>query len=807
MSMRTQQLKLETPIKAHHTAQVGYDQHEEGKAFRQGYEIKLDLERAKLLTESYKQTEGLPMPIRRAKALQHILENMTLFIRDQELIVGNFAKDLNSVTHYPELQWRWVEKTTAPGKIYSDLLKENEWEELKEMHKYWQTRAVHGMERQFLPKGMEDAWKYKGQYFFSYHWEHSTPNYDKIFDIGPNGLLKEVKERKEKLSEESFNEEMDTEGLVDKHVFLDASEITITAFSNWIKRYAALAEDKAQKEEDKQRKMELLHIAKNCAWVSENPPETLIQALQLYWLIHMVTNYIELPMTGSGIRMDKSLGKFYEKDLKEGKISREGAQELIESVFVKFLETGFLHPPMWTGMGGGGLGWQSITIGGVDEYGNDACNELTLIIMDAMREIKAVAPPLSFRWHDKLNKRTIDKITETLAAGVSEPAIFNDKYMIPRLVSYGASLQDARNYAINACMWWVVPGKNICFRATNSGEFSLPKMLIFALNQGKDFKDEQISAVTPDLSTIKSLDDLIDVYMEHFHYNIKRLFTASNIGDTLYKKYLPRPFLSSFLDGCIERAQDCRDWVYEPDYRDAMILGVNNVANSLAAIKKLVFEEKKLTLEQMLDALKKNWKGFEDLHKECLSAPKFGNDDDYVDLITRDISIKIAEEVSTHKTIYGTNWCIDGSAATGPFMLGAMCEATPDGRINGEAFHDGSISPVMGTDVSGPTATLKSVAKVDPQRCWNQLFNQTFQPEYLKEPYNEVFANYLKTFADLGVHHVQFSIVGKEQLEEAQKVPDEHTNLLVRVCGYSAYFVDLSKDMQGWLIERTAQTF
>ena len=247
--------------------------------------------------------------------------------------------------------------------------------------------------------------------------------------------------------------------------------------------------------------------------------------------------------------------------------------------------------------------------------------------------------------------------------------------------------------------------------------------------------------------------------------------------------------------------------VYEPDYKDVMILGVNNVANSLAAIKKLVFEEQKFSLAEMITALKSNWENFNELHQLCLDAPKFGNDDDYVDLITRDISIKVSEEVNRHKTIYGTNWHVDGSAATAPFMLGAMCEATPDGRVYGEAFHDGSISPVMGTDISGPTATLKSVAKVDPQKSWNQLLNQTFQPQYLKKPYNDIFANYLKTFADLGIHHIQFSIVGQELLEDAQLNPEDHSSLLVRVCGYSAYFVDLSNDMQNWLIERTSQSF
>ena len=807
MTERTISLKVETPIKAHQTSQVGFEKVENCEAFRQGYEIKLDLERAKLLTESYKETEDLPIPLRRAKALENILEKMTIFIRDKELLVGNFARDLKSVAHYPELQWRWVEKTTAPGQVYGDLLDEGQWNELKHLHEYWKTRAVHGMERNYLPEGMKDAWKFQGEYLFSYHWEHSTPNYEKLFRIGLKGILDEIEKRAKKLSKEAVDFTINASEFADKKIFLDAAKISVSSAVNWISRYAALASEKAEKEKDEVRKKELEQIAANCKVLAHGPPETFQQALQLYWFIHLLVTFIELPQVGSGIRLDKTTSAFYENDLKNGCLTRDMALELIENLYVKFLETGFLHPPIWSGVGSGGTGWQSITIGGVDENGEDASSEVTNIILDAMQEIKTVSPPLSFRWHDKLSQKTIDKVTETLASGLSEPAIFNDKMMMQRLMGYGVPLKEARDYSINTCMWWVIPGKNICFRASNSGQFSLPKMLILALNRGKTFDGNQLSCDSPDPSTFNSIDDIMDAVMIHFKHNIKRLFMVSNIGDALYQKYLPRPFLSSLLDGCIDRAQDCRDWVYEPDYRDVMLIGVNNIANSLAAIKKLVYDEKKVSLSTIIDAMKNNWEGYDALLKNCLDAPKFGNDDDYVDLICRDISIKFAEEVNSHKTIYGTNWCVDGSAATSPFMLGTMCEATPDGRKNKAPFHDGSISPSMGTDIKGPTATLKSVAKVDSLLSWNQLFNQTFQPEYLKGPYADIFQNYLRTFGDLGVHHVQFSIVGKELLAEAQEHPEEHSDLLVRVCGYSAYFVDLNKDIQNWLMDRTSQSF
>ena len=805
MSNRTQKLKLDTPVKAHQVAQVGFEK--EGQAFRQEYTIKLDIERTRLLTEAYKSNEADPIVLKRAKGLANVLRNMTIFIRDNELLVGNFAKDLESVTHYPEMQWRWVEKTTAPGEIYSDLLSEEEWYELKEHHTYWKSRSVHGMERMYLPEEMKDAWQLKGQYFFAYQWEHSTPNYEKVFSIGFKGIMQEINDRIASLDKASMNGELNPEDYIDKKNFLTATAITIEATMQWIKRYADLAIEKAKETIDGDRKAELNQIAENCSIISENSPQTLQQALQLYWFIHLIVSYIEAPQVGSGVRLDKLLNPYYEIDAEKNNLTYSEAQELMESLFVKFLETGFLHPPIWSAVGGGGLGWQSVTIGGVDEKGNDVCNDITLIVMDAMASIKAVAPPLSFRWHDNLPQRAIDKVIETLGTGISEPAIFNDKMIIPRLLEMGVPLEDARNFSINNCMYWVVPGKNMVTRSPNGGLFSLPKMLIFALNEGKDFKGNQVSCVTGDSSEFESYEDVVNAVYKHFDFNIERMIALANIGDALYKKHLPRPFLSALLDGCIERAEDCRNWIYNPDYRDVLLLGLNNLSDSLAAIKKVVFEDQKYTLAELIDALKNNWEGYAELKKLCLDAPKFGNDDDYIDYITKDISITLKNKVNEFNTIYGTKWQVDGTAATGPFMLGSMCEATPDGRNHKEPFHDGSISPMPGADTNGPTAVLNSVAKLDQLSSWNHLLNQNFQPEYLKEPYDTVFGTYLKSFGDLGIHHVQFTVAGKEVLMDAQQNPENYPSLLVRVCGYSSYFIDLSKDMQDWIINRTPQCF
>ncbi|MFX1310121.1 MAG: pyruvate formate lyase family protein, partial [Promethearchaeota archaeon] len=523
-------------------------------------------------------------------------------------------------------------------------------------------------------------------------------------------------------------------------------------------------------------------------------PRTLQEALQFYWFIHLVINFIEVPMVGDGIRFDVCFNPYYENDLKENKINRQKAQELVECIFVKSQETGFLHPPIWSGAGGGAIGFQTITIGGTNSEGKDITSEMTYIVLDAMNSVRTVTPPLALRWNNKIPKKLIDKAIEVISTGMPQPAFFNDNVNITRLVSLGVPLEDAQNYSINNCMVPTIPGKNFNHRSAWATAIPLPQELTKTLrNIGEK---------------ATSVEELIEDFTENYKFRIKKLVFLSNIADCFYKEYVPRPFLSALLDDSIERAQDVREWNYIPDYRDVVILGLNNVADSFAAIKKLVFEEKKLTMSELLDALRKNWRGkYKDLRNLLIDAPKFGNDDDYVDLISRRLGKMIMTETMNCKTNLGTPCIPDGTVASAFWFLGKGCEATPDGRKARETLHDGSISPVQGRDLKGPTAVLKSVSKVDPLFSWNHLLNQSFMPQYLKGHNAEVFAQYLKTWADLGIHHIQFNAVGKEVLEDAQKNPEKYFNLMVRVAGYSAYFVDLSKDLQDSIIARTPQCF
>jgi len=797
MSARTEAMMVNTPIKAQQIALQELT--DEMRATRPGFEWRLDLERGRLITEAYKQTENEPMTLRRAKALAHILDNMTIYIRSDEMIVGNFARDKDSVPFYPEFAWKWIVRDTAPGQVYSSMLTDEGREELKEICAYWGNSSLHHRLRNYLPDELKEV-------FWIFNWESSTPNYEKILRMGLKGILEEVRQRKQKLDEEYMAETMTGMDFVARRDELEAMILSLEAVIRWAKRYAQVAREKATQENNPSRKQELETIANICEWVPENPARTFHEALQCYWLIHLIINFIEIPMVGTGIRFDQVMNPFYAKDVKTGRIDREQAQELVEFLIVKFQETGFLHAPIWSGFGGGTLGYQTVTLGGVDSQGKDVTNEMSYIFLDAVKSVRAIVPPLALRWHDDIPEELIRKSIEVLASGMPQPAIFNDKVNLPRLIELGCPVEDAREYSINNCMVPTIPGKNFNHISAWASGVPLPMCLNAALDIPDPipfYKKAGPNKIDP--RTISSIEELLDATVENYKWVIHRLVLIGNITDALYKEYAPRPFLSTLIDECIERAQDVRDWNYNPDYRDITLFGLNTVADSLAAIKKVVFEDKKVAMEELVEAVRSNWQGYEKIRKLCLEAPKFGNDDDYVDLISLEFARRISEETMKCKTNLGTPVIPDGTASTAWWSFGRVCAATADGRRAGDPFIDGTISPMTGRDKKGPTAVLKSVSKVNPMTTWNHLLNQTVVPEYLTGHNAELFAQYLKTFGDLGIHHIQFTTVGRDLLKDAQKHPENYPNLMVRVAGFAAYFIDLDKNLQEAIIDRTPQ--
>jgi pyruvate-formate lyase len=352
----------------------------------------------------------------------------------------------------------------------------------------------------------------------------------------------------------------------------------------------------------------------------------------------------------------------------------------------------------------------------------------------------------------------------------------------------------------------VIPGKAMVYRQ-GMGMFSFTNCMMLALNQGVDWlSGQKAGCPTPDPATFKSVDEIIEATMAQFNFYMEKQVYINNVADALYQEFLPRPLISALSDDCIQKGKDIRDYYYyHRNY--VMPTGVNNVADSLAAIKKLVFEEKKITMAGLLDAMKKNFEGQEEMRQMLLSAPKFGNDDEYVDSIAEKVHFRILEDTRKYTTYYGYPYDTDGTNASVGYFLGFDVAATPEGRKAREPLHDGTVSPVQGRDKKGPSAVLKSVGKIDPLLSSNHLFNQRFAPQFLEHENREIFADYLKTWSDLGIHHIQFNVIDPDILKDAQKNPEKHADLIVRVAGYSAYFVDLTKTLQDDIIARTEQSF
>ena len=771
--------------------------------------IKMCIERPRLMTEAYKETEGEPIVLRRAKALAKVMDNMTIYILPHEKIVGNPTSKPSTLIHYPELFWSWVDK--AMDKQFKPLLTDEEREELHEIHQYWRGKSLHGMERNLLPEDVKSYFRYDNHGVFAwFHAGHTGgPDFEKIFQVGLNGIIKEAEEKLKEISSDP-DIYLDTKKYLEQRRFLEAAIISLNSAVRFGKRFAVMAGEKADQEKNKERKRELLEIAEICSRIPGDPPQTFHEALQCYWFIHLITRILERQAPGLGDRFDQILYPFYKRDVEEGRITREYAQELVEHIILKMNEEGQMVPPLLA-LSGAPLTERSFTVGGQTEKGEDATNEVTYIVLDAVRALGMVHPAAAVRLHKNTPTELLHTITDTVrdpnANGLLD--FFNDEMIIPYLTSVGISLEDARNYANLSCLRWTIPGKSIITR--HFGPYiALPKCLELALNQGTDpnfFEGKQVGAPTPDPLTFTSIEDVIETYLTQVGFFLEKAITIYNIVDALEEEWMPQPFYSALLEGCIEHGQDCRNYKYFPD-TTVQPVGQVNVFNSLAAIKKLVFEEKKVSMVELLDALRNNWEGKEDLRRMCINdVPKFGNDDDYVDMLARDVSLRTTQLVRSFKNIYGGCFMEDGTGGSSYYAWSGFTGATPDGRKVRDLFNDGTISPVIGTDKKGPTAVLKSVGKVDHARTSTHCLNQKFSPVFLSDEYKDTFLAYMRSFVDLGIHHIQFNVIDKDILLDAQQHPDRYGDLTVRVAGYSAYFVDLEKEMQDQIIARTEQQF
>ena len=789
-----EQLKSNLAIKAVRNVQRGYAEDDKSRGLFRS-EIKLDLQRSRLMTESYKKTDGEAMVIRRPKALAHVLDNMDIFIQDWERIVGYQTSTPEGLYHPIDMNWRSV-KRLVNSEAGKTLLDDEGRAELDELCDYWNGKCMSDRHQEMFKGDLEKYWKYEGTFLWSQWSELGIPDYEAMFKTGLNGRIKMAEDR---LEEIDGTVPLD---YIDQKEFLQSVIIVLKAVINFANRYAALAKKKAFSEEDPEKKQRFQEIAQTCEWVPANPPRTFMEAVQFFYFIHLV-RYLEYSTLGIGLRVDYILGPYYENDLEAGRISEEEAIEILNLLWVKFLELGLVYSPLVTSIYGGVASLQAITLGGMDGEGRDVTNKLTYLVLEAAKQMRTIEPSIALRVHDNTPDELLSKAVDVIRTGVGYPSLFNDETLIPLLEKWGVPTEEAQKYAVSGCVYMCLPGKNITRRVV--GYFVLGKCFWWALHQGLDPKTgERWGAKTPDPATFRSWEDVLEAYLEQVKFFLNKLALLENTCRDLYAKYLPRPFYSAIVEGCIEQGKERSKWVYPSMVHDMVVtIGSTNVADGLTAIKKVVFEDRLLSFPELIEIMDKNWEGREDVRQACLNAPKYGNDDDYADLIAREVHHRTEAAMETIKDRFGFSMRGDGSAVSATYGLGAQTPATPDGRRDGDPFADSSLAPQTGMDKKGPTAVLNSCAKIDTLQSYNHLLNQKFQPQFLEGNMKPLFMDYLKTWKEKKIPHVQFNVVDKEILLEAQRKPQEYQDLIVRVAGFSAYFLDLSKGLQDQIIART----
>jgi len=775
----------------------GYADDESGRGMFRS-EIRLDLQRSRLMTESYKATEGEAMVLRRAKALANILNKMGIFIRDYERIVGYQTAEPNGIFHPIEQNWKSPQRL-ANSPAGKTLLDDAGRKELDELCKYWKGKSISDRHQAVLPEDLKKYWTYEGTFLWSQLSELGIPNYEKLFNLGLQGLINEIREKMARLDQKIPAD------YVEQKDFLTASIISLEAVINFAKRYAVLAKESAVRQKNATRKKILEEIAETCAWVPANPPRTFIEAIQFFYFIHLV-RYLEYSTLGIGVRIDYLFGPYYEKDLKEGKITKEETLGILQLLWIKLNELGLVYSPTVSSVYGGVASLQAVTIGGTDEKGRDVTNDLTYLTMEAAKSLKIIEPSIALRVHEGTPDEVYSRATDVIKTGIGYPSLFNDEALIPLYERWGVPKNEAKQYAVSGCVYIEIPGKNVVRRSV--GYFVLPKCLWWALHQGVNPKTgEQHGAKTPDPATFKSWEDVLEAYAEQVKFFTSKIETLERINNELLTQYAPRPFYSALLDGCIEQGKDCRRWVYNSLlHHFSQVIGGTNVADAITAIKKIVFEDRKVTLPELITIMDKNWAGREDVRLACLNAPKFGNDDDYADEIARIVQTRGEAAMEEVKDRFGHSHRGDGSAVSATYGLAADTPATPDGRFDREPFADSTLAPAPGRDKKGPTAVLKSCSKISTVNTFNHLLNQKFLPKFLEDDLKPAFLSYLKTWKKLKVPHIQFNVVDRETLLKAKAQPERYSDLIVRVAGFSAYFVDLSSGLQDHIIARTEQT-
>ena len=809
--------------------------------------------RAKLITESYKATEGQPVITRRAEAFAHILRNIPIIIRDNELIVGSSTIAPRGCQTFPEFSYQWLEDeldTVATRTADPFYIAEETKAELREVHKYWKGKTSSELATSYMApeaiKAIEHNIFTPGNYFYN-GVGHVTVKYEEVLAIGYKGIIDKARAELEKCQVGDGN-------YAKKSHFLNAVIVSCQAVIEYAERYAELASQMAAECTDPVRKQELLQISENCSRVPANGATSFYEACQSFWFVQQL---LQVESSGHSIspgRFDQYMYPYYKEDIDKGVITREAAQELLDCIWVKLNDLNKVRDAASAeGFAGYSL-FQNLIVGGQDKYGNDVTNDLSVMCILASMHVHLPMPSLSIRvWNGSPHELLI-KAAELTRTGIGLPAYYNDEVIIPALQNRGLTLEDAREYNIIGCVEPQKAGKTDGWH--DAAFFNMCRPLELVFSNGMD-KGELVGIQTGDVTKMTTFEEFFDAYKKQMEYCISLMVNADNAIDVAHAERVPLPYESCMVDDCLSRGLSVQEGGAVYNFTGPQGFGIANMADSLYAIRKLVYEDKKVSMEEYKQALAWNYdkgldqqsvsdmsemilKGMQDagmavntdtakavlqtvmrlkpteeqlrrfteIHHMIDEVPKFGNAIDDVDYFARDVAYTYSRPLQKYMNPRGGHYQAGLYPVSANVPLGGQTGATPDGRYAHTPVADG-VSPSAGKDVKGPTAAATSVSRLDHFIVSNgTLFNQKFHPSALAGREGlEKFVALIRTFFDQKGMHMQFNVVDRETLLDAQKHPENYAHLVVRVAGYSALFTTLSRSLQDDIIRRTEQGF
>ena len=776
----------------------------------------IDAQRAILATLSYKENLNQPRVMVRAKMLEKVLDNMSIYIEDKSLLAGNQATKNRNAPIFPEYTMEFVmneldQFEKRDGDVF--YITEKTKEQLREIAPFWQNNNLRARGEALLP---EEVRVFMETGVFGMEGKlnagdaHLAVNYERILKDGLRGYEKRAKEYKATL-------DLTNPDNVDKYCFYNAVLIVLEAVRNFANRYSVLAKDLAEKEMNQERKIELLEISRICSKVPYEPAETFQEAVQSVWFIQLI---LQIESNGHSLsygRFDQYMYPYYDRDIKNGTIKESEALELLTCLWIKTLTINKVRSQAHTLSSAGSPMYQNVTIAGQTTDKKDAVNDLSFLVLKSVAQTRLTQPNLTVRYHKNINKHFLDKCIEVMRLGFGMPALNNDEIIIPSFMDWQVKEEDAYNYSAIGCVETAVPGK-WGYRCTGMSYINFPRMLLCTMNNGVDLtSNKRFTKGYGYFTEMESYEELLKAWDKTIREITRYSVIVENVIDKASERDAPDILCSALTDDCIARGKTIKEGGAVYDFISGLQVGIANMADCLAAIKKLVYEEKKITRQELWNAILDDFSSPENKKiQEMLirEAPKYGNDDDYVDQLIVEAYDSYIEEIEKYPNTRYNRGPIGGIRYAGTSSIsanvgqGMSTMATPDGRNAFEPLAEGC-SPAHNSDKNGPTAVFKSVSKLRTNKITGGvLLNQKMTPQMLSTEENRQKLELLiKTFFNrLHGYHVQYNIVSKETLIDAQKHPENHKDLIVRVAGYSAFFNVLSKKTQDDIIGRTEQS-